>query len=99
VYILTSAATASAAEQFCYDLKMLKRATLVGEKTRGAAHSGAFHRIDEHFGIALTEANPVNPFSNERDWEGKGIEPDVKVNATDALRKAQELLQAPARRR
>ncbi len=25
----------SAAEQFCYDLKMLKRVTLVGETTRG----------------------------------------------------------------
>ena len=30
VYVLTSASTVSAAEQFCYDLKMLKRVTLVG---------------------------------------------------------------------
>lgn len=33
VYILTSSRTYSAAEQFSYDLKMLKRATLVGETT------------------------------------------------------------------
>ena len=29
------------AEQFSYDLKMLKRATLVGETTRGGAHAGS----------------------------------------------------------
>lgn len=40
VYILTSSSTFSAAEQFCYDLKMLRRATLVGETTGGAAHAG-----------------------------------------------------------
>ncbi|MGB7284778.1 MAG: S41 family peptidase, partial [Candidatus Acidiferrum sp.] len=38
VYVLTSARTISGAEQFCYDLKMLKRVTLVGETTAGSAH-------------------------------------------------------------
>jgi len=37
VYVLTSGSTISAADQFCYGLKMLKRVTLVGEKTRGSA--------------------------------------------------------------
>ena len=41
VYILTSARTFSGAEQFCYDLKMLKRATLIGETTGGGAHVGS----------------------------------------------------------
>ena len=36
VYILTSSITISAAEQFTYDLKMLKRVTIVGEVTAGA---------------------------------------------------------------
>jgi hypothetical protein len=33
--------TFSAAEDFCYSLHQLKRATLVGEKTGGGAHTGA----------------------------------------------------------
>ncbi len=53
VYVLTSGSTISAAEQFCYDLKMLKRVTLVGETTRGSAHAGVFHRIDDHFGMGM----------------------------------------------
>jgi hypothetical protein len=90
VFILTSRATASGAEHFSYDLRMLKRATLVGETTSGAAHSGVFHRIDEHFGMGISEAKPINPFS-KNDWAVVGVEPDVKVKAADALRTAQEI--------
>ncbi len=93
VYILTSSRTASGAEQFSYDLKMLKRATLVGETTRGSAHSGVFHVIDEHFGMGITEVKPINPFSN-KDWEGTGVEPDVKVKAADALERAKKLAES-----
>src|SRR2546430_14725712 len=34
VYVLTSSDTFSGGEEFCYNLKNLKRATLIGEKTR-----------------------------------------------------------------
>jgi retinol-binding protein 3 len=87
VYILTSASTWSGAEQFSYDLKMLKRATLVGETTRGGTHAGAFHRIDDHFGMGIPEEKTINPFGKS-DWEGVGVEPNVKVTAADALRTA-----------
>ncbi|HKW63302.1 MAG TPA: S41 family peptidase [Candidatus Acidoferrum sp.] len=92
VYILTSGSTFSAAEHFSYDLKMLKRASLVGETTGGAAHSGVFHRIDEHFGMGIPETKPINPFSKS-DWAVVGVEPDVKVNAADALETAIKLAQ------
>ncbi len=98
VYVLTSGTTWSGAEQFSYDLKMLKRATLVGEKTRGGAHAGVFYRIDDHFGIGIPEVRAVNPFS-KMDWEGVGVEPDVKVKAADALETAERLAEAkPAKR-
>jgi len=90
VYVLTSARTISGAEQFSYDLKMLKRATIVGEKTAGAAHSGVFHRIDDHFGMGIPQTKPINPFS-KADWEGAGVDPDVKVKAADALETAEKL--------
>jgi hypothetical protein len=91
VYVLTSAQTISAAEQFTYNLKMLKRATIVGETTAGAAHAGVFHRIDEHFGVAITEVKSINPYS-KYDWNGTGIKPDVKTPATDALNVAVRLI-------
>lgn len=84
VYVLTSGRTWSGAEQFSYDLKMLKRATLVGETTRGGAHAGVFHRIDDHFGMGIPEERSVNPYE-KTDWEGIGVKPDVKVKAGDAL--------------
>ena len=92
-YVLTSARTISGAEQFSYDLKMLKRAILVGETTGGAAHSGVFYRIDDHFGIGIRETRAINPYS-EADWAGTGVEPDVKVKAADALETAVKLAES-----
>jgi hypothetical protein len=92
VYVLTSGRTFSGAEQFCYDLKMLRRATLVGETTGGGAHSGAFHRIDDHFGMGIPETKAINPYS-KTDWAEIGVEPDVKVSAADALETAVKLAQ------
>lgn len=97
VYVLTSARTFSGAEQFSYDLKMLKRAILVGETTGGAAHSGVFYRIDDHFGIGIPEAKPINPFS-KTDWAETGVEPDVKVKAADALGTAVKLAESKIRK-
>jgi len=89
-YVLISTRTFSGAEHFSYDLKMLKRATFVGETSGGAAHTGVYHRIDSHFGIGITETRPINPFSKSN-WEGTGVEPDVKVKASDALEAAEQL--------
>jgi Peptidase family S41/N-terminal domain of Peptidase_S41 in eukaryotic IRBP len=90
VYVLTSAGTFSGAEHFSYDLKMLKRATLVGETTAGATDVGAFHRIDDHFGMGIRETKPINPYS-EPDWVVVGVQPDVNVKAEDALKTAERL--------
>jgi len=97
VYVLTSARTLSGAEQFCYSLKMLKRATLVGETTGGSAHPGSFHRIGDHLGMGIPETKAINPYS-ETDWEGIGVEPDVKVNAAAALERARQLAEARLRK-
>ncbi len=98
VYLLTSASTWSGAEQFCYDLKMLKRATLVGETTGGGAHSGVWHRIDDHFGMGIPETRAINPFS-KTDWAEVGVEPDLKVKAVNALAAAEKLAEEKLRRK
>ena len=97
-YILTSRSTFSGAEHFSYDLKMLKRATLVGETTGGGAHSGVWHRIDDHFGMGIPETKAINPFATT-DWAKIGVEPDVKVKAADALVIAEKLAQSKLRKK
>jgi C-terminal processing protease CtpA/Prc len=86
-FVLTSKATFSGAEEFAYDLKNLKRATIVGEITGGGAHPAMGRRIDDHFIIGVPFARAINPIS-KTDWEGRGVEPDVSVKADDALEKA-----------
>jgi hypothetical protein len=98
VFVLTSRSTISAAEEFCYNLKMLKRATLVGETTGGAAHAGAFHRLDDHFGMGIPETKPINPYSTP-DWEGTGVAPDVPVPAAQALQTAVKLAQSKSQKK
>ena len=90
VYVLTSHETFSGGEEFTYDLQTQKRGTIVGETTGGGAHPVSGHRIDEHFGIGVPSAHPVNPVT-KKDWEGTGVVPDVPVAAKDALDKAQAL--------
>lgn len=87
VYVLTSAYTFSAAEEFAYDLKNLKRATLVGETTGGGANPIDIVRIDERFEVSIPVARAVNPIS-KTNWEGVGVAPDVSVPAADALETA-----------
>ena len=99
VYVLTSSRTQSAAEYFVYNLKMLKRATVVGETTAGRQHSGAFHRITDHFGMGIQEvAPPDNPYP-VKGWEVIGVEPDVKVSRDEAYEAAKKLAESRARLR
>ncbi len=87
LYVLTSSYTFSGAEEFTYNLKNMKRATIVGEVTGGGAHPVRLEILNDHFAIGVPYARAVNPIS-KTNWEGTGIEPDVKVPAAQALDKA-----------
>lgn len=93
VHVLSSSQTFSAAEYFAYNLKMMKRATIVGETTRGGQHSGVFQRIDDHFGVAVQQVAPINLFP-VKGWEIIGVEPDVKVSRREALDTAMKLAES-----
>ncbi len=94
VYVLTSKRTFSGAEEFSYNLKTHKRATLIGETTGGGAHPGEQRKVGSHFRAFIPTGRAINPIT-KTNWEGTGVEPDVKVDAADALRVAQLRALAP----
>jgi len=87
VYLLTSTGTFSAAEYFANVLRNLRGATLVGETTGGGAHLEEFREVDAHFALRLPTGRPLT----KSDWEGTGLEPDVRIPAADALETALSL--------
>lgn len=87
VYVLTSERTFSAAEEFAYNLKALKRATIVGETTGGGAHPGGGRRLGDHFRMFVPTGRSINPVT-KTNWEGTGVSPDVAVKADLALKTA-----------
>ncbi len=90
VYVLTSKDTFSGAEEFSYNLQQLRRGVIVGETTGGGAHPGRSYRIHPHLSVFIPGGRAINPVS-KTNWEDTGVVPDVKAEASDALRTAQRL--------
>jgi hypothetical protein len=90
VYVLTSKRTFSGAEDFTYAMKNLKRATIIGETTGGGAHPTRGCRVDDHFLVGVPFARSIS-YITKTDWEGTGVEPDVKIAADQALDVAKKL--------
>ncbi len=92
VYVLTSGFTFSAAEEFSYNLRNLKRATIIGETTGGGAHPVdrmLFHSdaTDRFYALILPTSRAVSPITGTN-WEGVGVEPHIACPADDALDQA-----------
>lgn len=88
MYLLTSSETFSGCEDLAYAMKNNHRAVLVGETTGGGAHAGSPQRLTADFMMFVPTGRPINPVTHG-DWEGVGVEPDVRVSADTALDKAQ----------
>jgi retinol-binding protein 3 len=84
VYVLTSSSTISAAEAFAYDLQHLGRATVVGATTAGGAHLVTDRIISDRFLVHVPYLRAYNPIT-KGNWEGVGVEPDIRVPASEAL--------------
>ncbi len=87
IYVLSSAFTFSAAEEFTYNLKAMERATIVGEKTGGGAHPVSGFPVGTGFVVTIPTGRAVNPLTHSN-WEGTGIEPHIAVPAEKALETA-----------
>ncbi len=92
VYVLTSHSTFSGGEAFTYELQALKRAIVVCEVTEGGGHIVHGVRIDSRFRLMIPVARPINPIT-KTDWEGKGVVPNVRVAASQALEVAERVAQ------
>jgi tetratricopeptide (TPR) repeat protein len=84
LFILTGPNTFSASESFAYDMQSRKRATLVGEPTKGGAHSVDVFGIDDKFEFYISTERAVSPVTGGN-WEGAGVIPDIRVPAAAAL--------------
>jgi hypothetical protein len=87
VFLLTSKDTFSAPEGFAYMLQQLKRATVIGETTRGGAHPGETKPVNERFLVWIPLARAINPIS-KTNWEGVGVKPDIETTKEQALKTA-----------
>ena len=87
LFILTGPRTFSAAESFAYDLKSRKRATVVGEPTKGGAHSVDVFRVEDQFEFYISTEQAISPVTGGN-WEGTGVLPDVAASGETALEKA-----------
>jgi hypothetical protein len=84
LFILTGPNTFSVSESFAYDMQSRKRATLVGEPTKGGAHSVDIFGIDDQFEFYISTERAVSPVTGGN-WEGTGVIPDIHVPAASAL--------------
>jgi C-terminal processing protease CtpA/Prc len=87
LYVLTSGRTASAAEEFAYDVQTHKLGTVVGAITRGGANPARIFRLSDHFAAVIATGRAINPVT-KTNWEGVGVRPDSLTKAGEALRAA-----------
>ncbi len=87
LYVLVCDKTASASEEFCYDLQNQHRAIIVGNTTGGAAHPTM--ELDATNGIVLFNpyARAINPVT-KTNWEGIGVKPEIIATTEKALETA-----------
>ncbi|XP_032429380.1 retinol-binding protein 3 [Xiphophorus hellerii] len=82
--ILTSKATAGAAEEFVYIMKKLGRAMVIGETTAGGSHPPKVFPVGES-NIFLSIPTVHSETSAGPAWEGVGVTPHIPAAADAAL--------------
>jgi Peptidase family S41/N-terminal domain of Peptidase_S41 in eukaryotic IRBP len=90
VYVLISNRTISAGEHLVFALKQSHRATLIGERTRGAGHVENDVPMPGGYTAVIPFGRAYDPRTG-KGWEGVGVLPDLRVPAGKALQKALDL--------
>lgn len=98
LYVLTSRATVSAAEEFAFVLRRLGRAQIVGDRTIGAGHMNDIFPIGHGFVLSVSVTRVSDPVTGE-EWERVGVQPTIVAPPASALEVARaHALQAVAER-
>lgn len=87
VYVLTSARTFSAGEDFSYGIQAQQRGTLVGETTGGGSNPVSWFGVGHGIVVAIPTSRATNAVTNTN-WEHVGVKPDIAVPAAQALQAA-----------
>lgn len=98
IYVLTSYKTFSAAEALAYGLQSQGRATIVGEVTRGGAHTVKYRSLSSGFIADIPFGVARNPIT-KTNWEKIGITPDIMVSEDKALETAEYQIFEKARKK
>jgi len=91
IYVLTSHQTFSGGEEFAYDVKTLRLGKIVGEVTGGGANPTGPVALGNGLVALIPFGRSENPIT-KTNWEGRGVQPDILVPATEALKVALEKL-------
>jgi retinol-binding protein 3 len=94
--ILTSRATAAAAEVFAYALQSRRRATVIGEVTAGEVNPLEHFHLATHFASVIPVGHITHPVTGTN-WEDSGVRPDIEVAQEHALETAHALALYPSK--
>jgi len=84
LFVVIGPGTASAAEAFAFTLQQTGRATIVGERSQGAAQGGGWVPAGGGFIVFIPSFRPFNPRTG-KSWQGTGVLPDVAAPNDRAL--------------
>ena len=84
LYVLVDSASASAAEGLPFALQSMGRATIVGQRTAGAGRNNRLVEVGGGMWASVTFTRVSDPRTG-REWEGKGVQPDIVTAPADAL--------------
>lgn len=90
LYVLVNDGTASAAESCAYVLQSLRRATVIGQTTAGAANPGRPFQTATGFSVFIPTGAPIDPRTGTN-WEGVGVIPDAPAPEAKALDQVRDL--------
>ncbi|CAM4240973.1 S41 family peptidase [Pseudoalteromonas byunsanensis] len=87
LYILIGPETFSAGEGFAYAMKHLQRATVIGEPSKGGANPIRQFKLSHDFIGFVAIGMVISPIT-DKNWEGKGVIPQVNTKVELAKSRA-----------